>query len=177
VDDGLGRFGRPVSNAFLWLCESARAPTGWTTTTSTMRSLMDSRARSPGTFEALHLHTLVRGLPWDRLVPAGLESDGPPLITSGKGGARSTSRRLRRPREIFSSPTFPPKGSGHGASRSTCRGCMPVAVPAGMTRARAVDASARDTLSRRRCPAGDAGGQRLGATTGCSWSRHLGERR
>src|SRR5205807_6896428 len=88
------------SNAFLWLNESARgtyrldygdvdhAVSSWA-----------AELESPGTFEALHLHTLFEGLPWDRLVPAGQESDRwrrrgttPPEQTTGC----SWSRRLER---------------------------------------------------------------------------------
>ncbi len=73
------------SNAFLWLCETARgthrvdygdvdhAVSSWA-----------AELESPGTFEMLHFHALFEGLPWHRLVPAGTSSGGPALVTSGQ---------------------------------------------------------------------------------------------
>src|SRR5216683_547009 len=73
------------SNAFLWLCETARgthrvdygdvdhAVSSWA-----------AELESPGTFEMLHFHALFEGLPWHGLVPAGTSSGGPALVTSGQ---------------------------------------------------------------------------------------------
>ena len=101
------------SNAFLWLCESARgtyrvdygdvdhAVSSWT-----------AELESPGTFEALHLHTLFEGVPWDRLVPAGQESDRTALITSGQGsGARYIAAAATAEGDLLIA-YIPPAGSG-----------------------------------------------------------------
>jgi hypothetical protein len=101
------------SNAFLWLCESARgayrmdygdvdhAVSSWT-----------AELESPGTFEALHLHTLFEGLPWHRLVPAGPASDGPVLITSGQGRGQKHIAAAATPEGDLLVAYVPPAGSG-----------------------------------------------------------------
>ena len=73
------------SNAFLWLSESARG-------TYRMEygdvdhavSSWSAELESAGTFEIVHLHALFEGLPWHRLIPAGIDGGLPALITSGQ---------------------------------------------------------------------------------------------
>jgi hypothetical protein len=105
------------SNAFLWLCESARgtyrvdygevdgAVSSW-----------EAELQSPGTFEMLHLHTLFESIPWHRLVPAGPASGGPQLVTSGQWPDRWFGQRhiaaAATPEGDLLVAYVPPAGSG-----------------------------------------------------------------
>jgi Protein of unknown function (DUF4038)/Putative collagen-binding domain of a collagenase len=100
------------SNAFLWLCESARATyridygdvdhavSSWT-----------AELESPGTYQALHLHALFEMLPWYRLVPAGGSSRGPPLIVSGQGWGQKHIAAAATPEGDLFLAYVPPTGT------------------------------------------------------------------
>ena len=100
------------SNAFLWLTESARgtyrldygdvdhAVSSWA-----------AELESPGTFEALHLHALFEGLPWDRLVPSGRAPAVPSLIASGQGRGQKHIAAAATPEGDLLVAYVPPTGT------------------------------------------------------------------
>jgi hypothetical protein len=97
------------SNAFLWLCETARgtyrADYGDVDhAVSSWRAELDS----PGTFEMLHLHTLFEGLPWYRLVPGTAGA----LISSGQGWGQKHIAAAATPEGDLLVAYVPPTGSG-----------------------------------------------------------------
>ena len=100
------------SNAFLWLTESARgtyrldygdvdhAVSSWA-----------AELESPGTFEALHLHALFEGLPWDRLVPSGRAPAVPSLVASGQGRGQKHIAAAATPEGDLLVAYVPPTGT------------------------------------------------------------------
>ena len=80
-------------NNFIWMCEVRRGTyaADYLTTADRSVSSFGAELESPGTYEALHLHTLFEGLPWHRLVPDGCSSGCPTIVTAGEG---SRSRRI-----------------------------------------------------------------------------------
>ena len=101
------------SNAFLWLCESARgtyridygdvdgAVSSW-----------GAELESRGTMEMLHLHALFEGLPWHRLVPAGAASGIRELVVRGRGGGALHIAAAATPEGDLLVLYVPPAGSG-----------------------------------------------------------------
>ncbi|MFL5310816.1 MAG: DUF4038 domain-containing protein [Myxococcales bacterium] len=100
------------SNAFLWLCESARgtyridygevdhAVSSWA-----------AELESPGTFEVLHLHAFFEGLPWHRLVPEGRSPVGR-LIASGQRWGEKHIAAAATPEGDLLVAYVPPTGTG-----------------------------------------------------------------
>jgi Protein of unknown function (DUF4038)/Putative collagen-binding domain of a collagenase len=95
------------SNAFLWLCESARGT--YRIDYGEVDGAVSSWAaelESPGTFEAVHLHSLFEGLPWERLVP------GAALIRSGQRWRGQHISAEATPEGDLLVAYVPPTGSG-----------------------------------------------------------------
>jgi len=100
------------SNAFLWLCESARGT--YRIDYGEVDGAVSSWAaelQSPGTFEAIHLHALFEGLPWHRLVPAGA-SGIPELIASGQSSGQKHIAAAATPDGDLLVAYVPPSGTG-----------------------------------------------------------------
>jgi len=101
------------SNAFLWLCESARG-TYRIDYGDVDRAVSSWAAEfdSPGTFEALHLHAFFEGLPWHRLVPARRAASGRELIASGQGWGQRHIAAAATPEGDLLVAYVPPTGKG-----------------------------------------------------------------
>ncbi len=100
------------SNAFLWLCESARGT--YRVDYGDVDHAVSSWAaelESPGTFEALHLHALFEGLPWYRLVPEGRSPIGP-LVASGQHWGQKHIAAAATPEGDLLVAYVPPTGTG-----------------------------------------------------------------
>jgi len=97
------------SNAFLWLCESARGDhrIDYGDVDHAVSSWM-AELESPGTFEAIHLHTLFEGLPWHRLEPAGSRA----LIASGQRWGQKHIAAADTPEGDLFVAYVPPSGTG-----------------------------------------------------------------
>jgi hypothetical protein len=100
------------SNAFLWLCESARGT--YRVDYGDVDHAVSSWAAeldSPGTFEALHLHALFEGLPWHRLVPEGRSPIGR-LVASGQRWGEKHIAAAATPDGDLLVAYVPPAGTG-----------------------------------------------------------------
>jgi len=101
------------SNAFLWLCESARGT--YAIDYGDVDHAVSSWAaelESPGTKEMIHLHALFEGLPWHRLVPAGAASGSPELVLRGRGGGLLHIAAAATPEGDLLVLYVPPAGTG-----------------------------------------------------------------
>jgi len=87
-----GGIGLLWGNTFLWTAESLRGtyPIDYGDVDHAVSS-WEAEMESPGTYQVLHLHALFEQLPWHRLVPAGVPSGLPELVTSGQ---RSGQRHI-----------------------------------------------------------------------------------
>ncbi|HEY6947850.1 MAG TPA: DUF4038 domain-containing protein, partial [Gemmatimonadales bacterium] len=101
------------SNAFLWLCESARGthPASYSNGDGTVSSWA-RELDSPGTDEMLHLHAFFEGIAWERLVPSGIPSGLPELVTSGQGSGDRRIAAAATPENDLLVAYVPPDGTG-----------------------------------------------------------------
>lgn len=101
------------SNAFLWLCEAGRGthPASYSNGDGTVSSWA-AEMDSPGTGEMLHLHAFFEGIAWERLVPAGIPSGGPELVTAGQGSGDSRIAAAATPENDLLVAYVPPDGTG-----------------------------------------------------------------
>jgi uncharacterized protein DUF4038/collagenase-like protein with putative collagen-binding domain len=104
------------SNYFLWMCEAARGtyPAAYGDGDGTVSS-WSAELDSPGTDEVLHLHAFFEAIAWERLVPSGIPSGGPELLTSGKGSRDGRIAAAATAEGDLLVAYVPPDGTGQRA--------------------------------------------------------------